>query len=222
MFEKKALGELMLTLCYLPKAGRLTVTIVKGQNLKAMDITGSSDPYVKVYLVCNGKRIRKKRTSVKRSTLSPVYNEALTFDVPASNIDNVSLIIKVIDYDRIGSDELMGCAAIGSSFIGAGRDHWLKMLECPRDNVAQWYPLLESIPGVLETPSPLRPVSLSCLNGSGSVSPMKVAQILLDLPGGQTRLRSCVTILRNEGSGASNCSAASQSVSAVNVAQVLQ
>lgn len=59
-----------------------------------------SDPYVKVYLVCNGKKIRKKRTSVKRSCLSPVYNEALTFDVPASNIDNVSLIIKVIDYDR--------------------------------------------------------------------------------------------------------------------------
>lgn len=59
-----------------------------------------TDPYVKVYLVCNGKRIRKKRTSVKRSCLSPVYNEALTFDVPASNIDNVSLIVKVIDYDR--------------------------------------------------------------------------------------------------------------------------
>ncbi|XP_054262923.1 synaptotagmin-10-like isoform X2 [Macrosteles quadrilineatus] len=164
--EKKELGELLLTLCYLPKAGRLTVTIVKAQNLKAMDITGASDPYVKVYLVCNGKRIRKKRTSVKRSTLSPVYNEALTFDVPASNVDNVSLVIKVIDYDRIGSDELMGCVAIGSSFIGVGRDHWLKMLESPRENVAQWYPLLESIPGAIETTSsPLRPVSLSCLNG---------------------------------------------------------
>ena len=36
------LGELMLSLCYLPTAGRLTVTVIKGRNLKAMDITGKS------------------------------------------------------------------------------------------------------------------------------------------------------------------------------------
>jgi UDP-N-acetylmuramyl pentapeptide synthase len=40
--EKMDLGELMLSLCYLPTAGRLTLTIVKARNLKAMDITGSS------------------------------------------------------------------------------------------------------------------------------------------------------------------------------------
>lgn len=40
--EKVDLGELMLTLCYLPTAGRLTLTVIKGRNLKAMDITGSS------------------------------------------------------------------------------------------------------------------------------------------------------------------------------------
>lgn len=32
----------MLSLCYLPTAGRLTVTVIKGRNLKAMDITGKS------------------------------------------------------------------------------------------------------------------------------------------------------------------------------------
>lgn len=35
----------MLSLCYLPTAGRLTVTIVKARHLKAMDITGSSGEY---------------------------------------------------------------------------------------------------------------------------------------------------------------------------------
>jgi hypothetical protein len=33
---------LTLSLCYLPAAGRLTVTIVKASNLKAMDINGKS------------------------------------------------------------------------------------------------------------------------------------------------------------------------------------
>lgn len=126
--DKVDLGELMMSLCYLPTAGRLTLTVIKGRNLKKMDITGSSgkthklkskyttclhckfvssfffayflDPYVKVYLLCQGKRIKKKKTSVKKGCLNPVYNEALVFDVPAENIEDVSLIIKVIDYDR--------------------------------------------------------------------------------------------------------------------------
>lgn len=36
--EKKRLGELMLSLCYLPRAGRLTVTVIKARNLRAKDI----------------------------------------------------------------------------------------------------------------------------------------------------------------------------------------
>lgn len=59
-----------------------------------------SDPYVKVSLMCHGRRIKKKKTSVKKCTLNPVYNEAIVFDVPSENIKDVSLIIKVIDYDR--------------------------------------------------------------------------------------------------------------------------
>lgn len=55
---------------------------------------------MKVYLLCQGKRIKKKKTTVKKHTLYPVYNEALVFDVPASNIEDVSLVVKVIDYDR--------------------------------------------------------------------------------------------------------------------------
>ncbi|XP_011299750.1 synaptotagmin-10 [Fopius arisanus] len=165
MQEKVDLGELMLTLCYLPTAGRLTVTVIKARNLKAMDITGSSDPYVKIYLLCQGKRIKKKKTTVKKNTLFPVYNESLVFDVPADNVEDVSLIVKVIDYDRIGSNELMGCTAVGASFIGIGRDHWLEMLDNPRKPVAQWYPLMETVAGHIPTVSsePL-PVSLSCLN----------------------------------------------------------
>ena len=50
--------------------------------------------------MCHNRRIKKKKTSVKKSTLNPVYNEAIMFDVPQENIDEVSLIVKVIDYDR--------------------------------------------------------------------------------------------------------------------------
>ncbi|XP_005109990.3 synaptotagmin-9 [Aplysia californica] len=144
--EKADIGEVMLSLCYLPTAGRLTLTVVKARNLKAMDITGYADPYVKVCLMCQGRRIKKRKTSVQRNTLNPVFNEALVFDVPQESVEDVHLLVKVVDYDRIGSDEFMGCVTLGPKVGGQGREHWYEMLETPRRPVAQWYPLMEQPP----------------------------------------------------------------------------
>ncbi|KAG7238907.1 hypothetical protein INR49_030454, partial [Caranx melampygus] len=68
-------------------------------NLKAMDLTGFSDPYVKASLICDGRRLKKRKTSIKKNTLNPTYNEALVFDIPNENIESVSIIIAVMDYD---------------------------------------------------------------------------------------------------------------------------
>lgn len=51
-----------------------------------MDVTGLADPYVKIYLLCNGQRIAKKKTHVKKRTLSPVFNESFAFDIPANEV----------------------------------------------------------------------------------------------------------------------------------------
>lgn len=137
------LGELMFSLCYLPTAGRLTITIIKARNLKAMDITGASDPYVKVSLMCEGRRLKKRKTSTKRNTLNPNYNEAIVFDVPPENIDQISLLIAVMDYDRVGHNEVIGVCRVGSEAESLGRDHWNEMLTYPRKPVAHWHPLIE-------------------------------------------------------------------------------
>lgn len=42
-----------------------------------------SDPYVKVYLLQDGRKMSKKRTAVKRDDPNPVFNEAMIFSVPA-------------------------------------------------------------------------------------------------------------------------------------------
>lgn len=46
----------------------------------------SSDPFVKVHLILNRKKWKKKRTSVKKNTLSPYFNEVFVFEVPFSQI----------------------------------------------------------------------------------------------------------------------------------------
>ena len=46
LFQGK-LGELLLSLCYEPNIGRLTVIVIKAKDLKAKDITGASGGYDK-------------------------------------------------------------------------------------------------------------------------------------------------------------------------------
>ncbi|XP_013864887.1 synaptotagmin-10 isoform X1 [Austrofundulus limnaeus] len=141
--ESIDLGEIMYSLCYLPTAGRMTLTVIKCRNLKAMDITGSSDPYVKVYLVCNGRRLKKRKTTIKKSTLNPVYNEAIIFDIPPENVEQVSLSIMVMDYDRVGHNEVIGVCRAGPDAVGLGRDHWNEMLAYPRKPITHWHALGE-------------------------------------------------------------------------------
>lgn len=46
----------------------------------------TSDPFVKVVLQHNGKRLKKKKTSVKQNTLNPYFNESFSFEIPFSQI----------------------------------------------------------------------------------------------------------------------------------------
>ena len=63
-------------------------------------VFASADPYVKVSLICDGRRLKKRKTTTKKNTLNPVYNEAIIFDIPPENVEQVSLSIMVMDYDR--------------------------------------------------------------------------------------------------------------------------
>ncbi|CAI5790002.1 synaptotagmin-3 [Podarcis lilfordi] len=141
--EKADLGELNFSLCYLPTAGRLTVTIIKATNLKAMDLTGFSDPYVKASLMCEGRRLKKRKTSIKKNTLNPSYNEALVFDIPQDSMEHVSITLAVMDYDCIGHNEVIGMCRVGSDADAPGRDHWAEMLANPRKPIEHWHQLVE-------------------------------------------------------------------------------
>lgn len=105
------MGELVFfSLCYLHTAGRLTLTVIKRENLKAVDIAGSSDLYV---MLCDGRSLKNKKTTMK-NTPSPGYNEAsIIFDIPLENMHQVSLLFLVVDYDPGDHSEITGVCHVG-------------------------------------------------------------------------------------------------------------
>ncbi|PNI15031.1 SYT5 isoform 3 [Pan troglodytes] len=84
--EQEKLGDICFSLRYVPTAGKLTVIVLEAKNLKKMDVGGLSDPYVKVHLLQGGKKVRKKKTTIKKNTLNPYYNEAFSFEVPCDQV----------------------------------------------------------------------------------------------------------------------------------------
>lgn len=135
------LGDICFSLRYVPNSSKLTIVILEAKNLKKMDVGGLSDPYVKIALMQNGKRLRKKKTSIKKCTLNPYYNESFSFEVPFEFTKKVQLLVTVIDYDRVGGNEPIGQVLLGADQKGLELKHWSEMLETPRRPVAQWHSL---------------------------------------------------------------------------------
>jgi hypothetical protein len=71
--------------------GKLTLTVVKANDLKNMEMIGKSDPYAVVYI----RPMFKVKTQVVDNNLNPVWNQ--TFDLIAEDKETQSLILEVLN-----------------------------------------------------------------------------------------------------------------------------
>ncbi|XP_026696415.2 synaptotagmin-7 [Ciona intestinalis] len=134
-------GELLLSLCYQPLEGILDVEIIKGRNMKPMDINGTSDPYVKIWLIYRGKRIEKKKTEIHKNNLNPEFQEEFTFNAPMDRLREMQLEITVMDHDIIGRNDTIGKIYLGHKSGGLEKQHWKDMLTNARKPCLQWHVL---------------------------------------------------------------------------------
>ncbi|RLU24506.1 hypothetical protein DMN91_002595 [Ooceraea biroi] len=141
--------EVLVSLSYLPSAERLTVLMMKARNLFPQQDKETLDSFAKVSLLCGERRVKKKKkTAVRRATMNPVWNEAMSFNIPASSLASSAIEICVLDSssELIGGNAIVGSCIIGpatgaDSGNNQGREHWLQMTQSPRKQIAEWHTL---------------------------------------------------------------------------------
>lgn len=79
------------------------VYIVKATDLHPMDLNGKADPYVVLQL--GSKRISDKENYVSKQ-LNPVFGKC--FEIEATFPQDSLLTVSVLDWDLVGSDDLIG------------------------------------------------------------------------------------------------------------------
>ncbi|XP_034657563.1 synaptotagmin-3 isoform X2 [Drosophila subobscura] len=126
--------ELLCSLNYLPQAERLTVVIMKARNLDTVQ-----EPYVKIYLIQNGKRIKKKKTSITKSDdpTNPIWNEAFTFNLQSNYLHSAAIEIYVVGAGSEAAE--IGCCGLGPQESGTGCQHWHDMINNARKPTAMWH-----------------------------------------------------------------------------------
>jgi Ca2+-dependent lipid-binding protein len=93
---------------------RINIKLQSAKGLKAMDLTGKSDPYVIFDYLKN-----RKMSKVVSKSLDPVWDEEFEFDI--WNIDE-PIFLSVMDKDLLTKDDLMGKLVITMTMLKNGEN----------------------------------------------------------------------------------------------------
>ncbi|XP_076203477.1 synaptotagmin-like protein 2 [Aptenodytes patagonicus] len=135
-----AQGTVEFALDYDEKNREFQVHVSQCKDLAVVDEKkGRSDPYVKTYLLPDKARMGKRKTSVKKRTVNPIYNEVLRY-----KIEKMVLLIQKLNLSVWHNDPLGRNSFLGEIEVDLASWDW-------SNRKLNWYPL--------------KPRSLSAVNG---------------------------------------------------------
>ena len=137
----------------------LSILVKKAEGLPPMDPSGSTNSFVRTYLLPNKLMASKKKTGIVSKSLDPEWNEQLVYTVvPLDELETSRVLeLTLWDHDRRGINAFIGGLRIGPDPIVAGNpelwmdssaeesSHWEAMLSQPGEWVEQWHTLRPSM-----------------------------------------------------------------------------
>ncbi|XP_070685533.1 uncharacterized protein sytl2b [Pempheris klunzingeri] len=102
-------GNIQFSINYIQRLREFHIFVGECRDLAAVDPKrGRSDPYVKSYLVPDKANLGKRKTSVKKKTLNPAFNEILRYRVRMEYLRTQTLILSVWHHDTFGRNSFLG------------------------------------------------------------------------------------------------------------------
>ncbi|XP_029028946.1 synaptotagmin-like protein 2 isoform X9 [Betta splendens] len=107
--DVEAQGSIQFAVNYIQKQGEFHMFVVHCRDLAVADTKRNrSDPYVKCYLIPDKTKLGKRKTTIKKKTLNPTYNEILTFNISMEVLKTLNLNISVWHNDTFGRNSFLG------------------------------------------------------------------------------------------------------------------
>uniref|UniRef100_A0A4X2MCI7 C2 domain-containing protein n=1 Tax=Vombatus ursinus TaxID=29139 RepID=A0A4X2MCI7_VOMUR len=134
-------GRILLSLCYSSQRGGLLVGVLRCAHLAPMDANGYSDPFVRIFLRPNTGKKSKYKTTVRKKTLNPEFNEEFFYAGQREELAQKTLLVSVWDYDLGTANDFIGGLQLSINSTGEKLRHWSECLARSDRRLELWHPL---------------------------------------------------------------------------------
>ncbi|KAK0148129.1 Synaptotagmin-1 [Merluccius polli] len=139
--QKDPVGEVLLSLKFLPTAQRLEVGLLKIRTLQTAT-NADTALYARIIVQCNQCKLRHQKTTAVRQCQVTVFNQVLMFSLPEFPPQECNVAISVYETDATRKHKhLVGQLTVGKDKRSENH-HWTLMMRSVRQPIALWHQLL--------------------------------------------------------------------------------
>lgn len=140
--QKDLVGEVLLSLKFLPTSQRLEVGLLK-VRMVLTEISSDAALYARISVQCNQCKLRYQKTSAVARSLVTVFNEVLMFSLPEFPLQQCKILVSVYEthMNRKSAKHLIGQLTVGKE-KSLEDEHWSLMMRSVRQPIAKWHGLL--------------------------------------------------------------------------------
>lgn len=140
--QKDLIGEVLLSLKFLPTSQRLEVGLLKVRTVLT-EMCSDAAMYVRISVQCNQCKLRYQKTSAVARCMVTVFNEVLMFSLPELPLGQCKIVVSVYETKttRKSTKHLIGQLTVGKE-RSSEDEHWGLMMRSVRQPIAKWHGLL--------------------------------------------------------------------------------